>query len=88
MGLKTIELKARATERGLNLSAVNQTIKTELRRAIWAQTSDLALSPAEIDLSAETGKTAWDQIQLHLPVFALSSRTGLARIRMRRRKTR
>jgi putative ATP-dependent endonuclease of OLD family len=71
MGLKIRELKARATERGVNFTGVNQTIKTELRQAIWTQTAELALANSEIDLSAETGKTAWDQILLHLPVYAL-----------------
>lgn len=71
MGLKIKDLKARATERGVNVSGVNQTIKTDLRQAIWTQTNGLALADSEIDLSAETGKTAWDQILLHLPVYAL-----------------
>lgn len=71
MGLKIKDLKGRATERGVDFTGVNQTIKTELRQAIWTQTAALALAESEIDLSAETGKTAWDQIQLHLPVYAL-----------------
>ena len=71
MSLKIKDLKARATERGVNLTGVNQTIKTDLRQAIWTQTAALALAESEIDLSAETGKTAWDQIQLHLPVYAV-----------------
>ena len=71
MGLKIKELKTRATERGVNLTGVNQTIKTELRQAIWAQTASLNLVESEVDLAVETGKTVWDQIQLHLPVYAL-----------------
>ena len=71
MGLKIKELKSRATERGVNFTGVNQTIKTDLRQVIWTQTADLALANSEIDLSAETGKTVWDQIRLHLPVYAL-----------------
>ncbi|HUB67332.1 MAG TPA: ATP-binding protein [Candidatus Methylacidiphilales bacterium] len=71
MGKKIKELKSRATERGINLATANQTIKTDLRQAIWTQTNDLALADSEIDLSAETGKTAWDQIRLHLPVYAV-----------------
>lgn len=71
MSLKIAPLKARANERGVNLEAVNQTIKTDLRQAIWTQTENLALAPSEIDLSAEVGKTVWEQIQLNLPVFAL-----------------
>lgn len=71
MGLKIKDLKARATERSVNFAGVNQTIKTDLRQSIWTQTANLALAPSEIDLTAETGKAAWDQIRLHLPVFAL-----------------
>jgi AAA15 family ATPase/GTPase len=71
MTLKIKDLKARATSRSVDVTGINQTIKTDLRQAIWTQTADLALANSEIDLSAETGKTAWDQIQLHLPVYAL-----------------
>lgn len=71
MGLKIRELRNRALERRINLEGVNQTIKTDLRRAIWMQTANLSLAPSEIDLSTETGKSAWDQIKLHLPMFAL-----------------
>ena len=71
MSLKIKDLKSRANGRGVNVAGINQTIKTDLRQAIWTQTADLSLAEAEIDLSAETGKTAWDQIQLHLPVYAL-----------------
>ncbi len=71
MSLKIKDLKSRATTRGVNFDGVNQTIKTDLRQAIWTQAADLALAASEIDLSAESGKTAWDQIQLHLPVYAL-----------------
>lgn len=69
--LKITPLKARAIELGVDLTEVNQTIKTEIRRAIWNHAEDLHLQVSEIDLSAETGKTAWDQIELHLPVYAL-----------------
>ena len=69
--LKLNPLKAQANTLGVNLQDVNQTIKTDLRRAIWLHAPDLALANTEVDLSAETGKTAWDQIQIHLPVFAL-----------------
>ncbi len=71
LGLKISELKTRATQRGVNLQGVNQTVKTELRRAIWSQATDLARADSEIDLATETGKDAWDQVQNRLPVFAL-----------------
>jgi energy-coupling factor transporter ATP-binding protein EcfA2 len=71
LALKIKELKARASEQNVALQGANQSIKTDLRAAIWSQTADLMLAPTEVDLSAETGKTAWDQIRLHLPVYAL-----------------
>ncbi len=78
LGLKIKDLKARALERQVNLDGINLTIKTELRRAIWAQTAALDLGSSEVDLSEEAGKTAWEQIQGKLPVYALfkSDRTS------------
>ncbi len=70
-GLKIAPLKTRARDLGVDLTNVNQTIKTEIRKAIWEHAGDLQLQDAEIDLSAESGKAAWDQIELHLPVYAL-----------------
>lgn len=69
--LKITPLKSRAREHGVDLANVNQTIKTDIRKAIWEHVGDLQLQHSEIDLSAETGKAAWDQIELHLPVYAL-----------------
>jgi predicted ATPase len=69
--LKITPLKARARDLGVDLANVNETIKTDIRKAIWENAEDLRLEPSEIDLSAETGKAAWDQIELHLPVYAL-----------------
>jgi predicted ATPase len=69
--LKIKDLKTRAKERSVNLDDVNQTISSGLRQAIWSQAEDLSLSLREVDLAAETGKKAWEQIQSHLPIFAL-----------------
>ncbi|RYD74366.1 MAG: hypothetical protein EOP84_20025, partial [Verrucomicrobiaceae bacterium] len=69
--LKITPLKARARELGVDLTNVNQTIKTDVRKAIWEHVRDLQLQDSEIDLSAEAGKAAWDQIELHLPLYAL-----------------
>ncbi len=71
MTLKIKDLKARATSRGVDVTGINQSIKTDLRQAIWTQTAELGLATSEVDLSTETGKTIWDQIQIHLPVYAL-----------------
>ena len=70
--LKIADLKKRAGALGVDLTGVTQTIKTQIRRAIWNHApDDLAVAASEVDLSAESGKAAWDQIQQHLPVYAL-----------------
>jgi predicted ATPase len=71
LSLKIAALKLRATQRGVDLTDVNQTVKTDLRQAIWNHAGDLTLVNSEIDLTSETGKTVWDQVQINLPVFAL-----------------
>ena len=71
LSLKINQLRTRAEEREVDLSEVNQTIKNQLRSAIWSQTEDLQIGPAEVDLTTETGKAVWDRIQDRLPVFAL-----------------
>lgn len=78
LALKIAALKTRATQRNVNLQDVNQTIKTELRRAVWSQTQGLELGLTDVDLTSEAGASAWEQIQLHMPVYALfkSDRTS------------
>ena len=49
----------------------NQAIKAQLRQAIWSQAPDLALVEREVGLTKESGKEVWDQLQKHLPVYAL-----------------
>jgi len=62
----------------VNLSGTNQAIKAQLRQAIWNQASDLSLVEREVGLTKESGKEVWDQLQKHLPVYALfkSDRTS------------
>jgi predicted ATP-dependent endonuclease of OLD family len=71
LGLKITELKTRAQQRKVNLSGTNQAIKAQLRQAIWSQAPDLSLVEHEVSLTKESGKEMWDQIQKHLPVYAL-----------------
>jgi len=42
-----------------------------LRRSIWEKLPDLIQKKMEVALSKEDGKQIWDQIQKHLPHFAL-----------------
>ena len=69
--LTNTKLKQRANELGVDVSSVNKTINTVLRRAIWAHASDLQRSTIEIELKSETAERIWDQLKKHLPVFAL-----------------
>lgn len=69
--LTNAKLKQRAKELGVDVTNVNQTINTELRRAIWAHTSDLQCRTENIELKSEAAEKIWDQLKKHLPVFAL-----------------
>jgi AAA15 family ATPase/GTPase len=69
--LTNAKLKQRAKELGVDVTNVNQTINTELRRAIWAHTSDLQCRMENIELKSEAAEKIWDQLKKHLPVFAL-----------------
>ncbi|WP_052378408.1 ATP-binding protein [Polycyclovorans algicola] len=71
LGLKITELRSRAQQRQVDLSQTNQTIKTQLRSAIWGQADDLERVEREVGLSKETGKEVWEQLQTHMPVYAL-----------------
>lgn len=69
--LTNAKLKQRAKELGVDVTNVNQTINTELRRAIWAHSSDLKCRTENIELKSEAAEKIWDQLKKHLPVFAL-----------------
>lgn len=71
LNLKLSELKSRAKTLGVDLAGANETIKSDLRAAIWAQAGDLELAAAEVALLKETGGEVWEQLQKCLPVFAL-----------------
>lgn len=69
--LKIAELKARAKQRDVNLEGVNGTIKAQLRRAIWNQAAELGTQEREVSLLKESGKELWEQLQRHMPLYAL-----------------
>ena len=64
-------LKQRANSLGVDLRSVNQTVNTELRRAIWCHAPDLQLEEVCIELKAEAAKAMWDQLKALFPVFAV-----------------
>ncbi len=71
LSLTNAKLKERARNLGVDLSSVNQTVNTELRRAIWNHAPDLQRQEVDVELKAETAKAIWDQLKKHLPVYAL-----------------
>lgn len=71
LNLKITELRTKARQRQVDLANINQTIKAQLRQAIWAQSPELALAEREVSLNKESGKEVWEQLQPNLPVYAL-----------------
>jgi putative ATP-dependent endonuclease of the OLD family len=71
LSLKNKDLKTRAKELSVDVTAINQTINSQIRSQIWLHSKDLELKESQVDLASETGKKVWEQIQLHLPVFAV-----------------
>lgn len=71
LDLKNRELKDRAKKLGVDLSGANPTVNAQLRSAIWQHASNLEAGEREVDLSSETGKAVWQQLESVLPTFAL-----------------
>lgn len=69
--LTNSKLKERARKLGVDLSGINQTINSELRKAIWQNASDLMLKESEVELKTETAGKIWEQIEKQLPVYAV-----------------
>ena len=69
--LTITQLKQRAANMGVNLDGVNQSVSTELRRAIWAHASHLQLDNTIVELKSGATKEIWEQLKHHLPVYAL-----------------
>lgn len=71
LGLRIADLRTRAQQRQFDLTHTNQAIKAELRQAIWGQADDLAIADRDVNLVKESGKEIWDQLQKHMPVYAV-----------------
>lgn len=54
-----------------NLSCSDRTRSAELRRAIWAGQTDLALNDCEIEIAKEDSKAIWDQLKSRMPLYTL-----------------
>lgn len=71
LSLKVAELRTKAQQRAVDLNAVNQTIKAQLRQALWTSTEDLQLTERDVSLKKESAKDIYDLIQSKMPIFAL-----------------
>lgn len=77
LGLKIDELKARAAQHGVDLEAVNRTVKRELRQAIRAKIANL--NPANTDVvligdgvdEKSNAPKVWEGLKAALPLYAL-----------------
>jgi hypothetical protein len=69
--LKQPDLKKRAADLGVDLSAVDQRSNTALRAAIRGHFRDLQLQTTELPLLADDGKKVWEQLERWMPTFAL-----------------
>lgn len=69
--LKNAELKARAKEQAVDLAGVDLRSNTALRAALRASVGVADRAVALIPMAEEDGRKVWDQLQKHLPLFAL-----------------
>lgn len=77
--LKNAELKARAKEFGIDLSAIDARVNGAIRQAIWGSAAELGRALTDIPLAGKVGgqeakedaKRAWENIKTYLPAFAL-----------------
>ncbi|MCJ2008397.1 ATP-binding protein [Methylobacterium sp. J-092] len=70
--LKNTDLKARATELGVQKGGgVDFRSNAALREAIRVAVGDRACEETLIPLATEDGKKVWEQLEKHLPAFAL-----------------
>ena len=70
LSLKIIPLKSRATELGIDLTSIDQTKKSEIRKKIW-QKSDLNLELQKILIKDEDTKKIAEKIETYIPSFSL-----------------
>ncbi len=70
--LKLIDLKKRFRDL-VDQTDIDKRVNAQLRKAIWSSCSreDLRLQPILIQLDKEDAKQIWEQINTHLPIYAL-----------------
>ena len=70
LALNNTGLKQRATSLEVDLSDVNQSVNTDIRRAIWSHGKGLMELEVDIEIKGEVDKI-WTQLKKSLPVYAL-----------------
>ena len=68
--LNNNQLKQRARSLGVELDDVNQSINSQLRKAIWAHAGDLKMQEIPVPIKGDA-ESIWSQLSKALPVFAL-----------------
>lgn len=70
LDLKEKDLQALVKDQGLRVALKGN---PGMRKALWDAAGDLALAPVRIDVSKskEDGKRLWEQLENHLPIFAM-----------------
>ncbi|HYE06700.1 MAG TPA: ATP-binding protein [Planctomycetota bacterium] len=71
LGLKINDLKKRMKDRKVPEDKVNLSVSSEIRKALWAATPNLALTERLVPLDGEDGKEIWSQLEASVPMFAL-----------------
>lgn len=69
--LTVANLKARMKELAIPTDGVNQSVKSEMRRAIWNATDAPELKTVMIPVSSGELKSVWEKLSTLLPMFAL-----------------
>lgn len=69
--LKNADLKQRAKELGVDLTAVDPKINAQIRTLIREHIGDLALAPSKVALNEDNAKKIWTELKKYLPALAL-----------------
>jgi predicted ATP-dependent endonuclease of OLD family len=69
--LKNDDLKTRLTTIGIATTGIDQRSNVQIRRAIWANETNLNRQPSLISLEEEDGKKVWAKLKDELPLYAL-----------------
>ncbi|MDP2503727.1 ATP-binding protein [Vibrio splendidus] len=69
LNLTITQLRRRGNDLGVDLSPVNQTVKSAIRHAIWTHVSDSQLNKQLVSLDIKS--SVWKQLQNILPLYQL-----------------